>query len=119
MSNQRPAPVTPTVNATPSPEGERPAVPNPAQAQPTAIVTDLAGETTIAREAAAIDAVKGTYTVAPGRTIDGKKPGETVELDETDATRLTKLGFVLDRDGAIVIQTDGPRVVQGEEIVER
>lgn len=119
MTRTTTTPATPTVVATPAPIGDRPAVVDTAQAQTTAVVTDLAGEITLMKEAAAVDAKKGTYTVAPGRTIDGKKPGETVELEATDAERMTKLGFVLDRDGAVIIQTDGPRVVQGEEIVER
>lgn len=58
----------------------------------------------------AVAAAKGTYTVAPGRTVDGKAPGETVDLDEGDATRLLQLGFILDTDGSIVVQADGPAV---------
>lgn len=112
--------VNPNTSTTPATTaGERSAAPDTAAAQPLAARTSLDGDTVATREAEAVAAPKGTYTVAPGRTVDGKKPGETVELDKGDAERMTKLGFVLDRDGSVVIQTDGPRVVQGQEIVER
>lgn len=85
---------------------------NPAPVKPavTKAPTTAAADTVKAKTDDAVDAGKGTYTVAPGRTVDGKAPGETVELDAGDAKRLFKLGFVLDPDGAIVVQADGPAV---------
>lgn len=58
----------------------------------------------------AVTAAKGRYTVASGRTVDGKGPGKTVELDDGDALRLLELGFILDDDGSIVVRADGPAV---------
>ncbi|WP_242183094.1 hypothetical protein [Sphingomonas sp. CARO-RG-8B-R24-01] len=69
------------------------------------------GSTTItAKTDDAVTASKGTYTVAPGRTVDGKAPGKTVELDDGDAKRMLELGFILDTDGSIVVRADGPAV---------
>ncbi len=67
-------------------------------------------ETVTAKTDDAVTATSGTYTVAPGRTVDGKKPGSTVELDEGDAQRMLELGFILDKDGAVVVRADGPAV---------
>lgn len=70
-----------------------------------------AGDATVtAKTDDAVTATNGTYTVAPGRTVDGKKPGSMVELDEGDAQRMLELGFILDRDGAVVVRADGPAV---------
>lgn len=93
----------------------------PAQraAPPLAVRTSTDGDVAVAKPAEDITGAKGTYTVAPGRTVDGKAPGETVELDAADADRLLKLGFILDRDGSIVVQTEGPKVISGGEIQER
>ena len=58
------------------------------------------------------------YTVAPGRTVDGKGPGEKVDLIDTDYDRFLQLGFVLDKDGKQRFITDGPavNVVDGVQI---
>lgn len=58
------------------------------------------------------------YEVAPGRTVGGKGPGEKVELDDTDALRFYKLGFILDEDGNRAGFSDGPKTVAGVEIKE-
>ncbi len=77
--------------------------------------TDKLDTTSTARTAKAktddaVTATKGSYTVAPGRTVDGKGPGKTVDLDDDDALRLLELGFILDDDGSIVVRADGPAV---------
>lgn len=54
--------------------------------------------------------VGGGHVIAPGRTVDGKGPGETVHLDEADAKRFVELGFVLDKDGGQRVPTEGPAV---------
>ena len=64
----------------------------------------------VAKTDDAVTATAGQFTVAPGRTVDGKGPGSTVELDDTDAQRMLELGFILDADGAMVIRADGPAV---------
>lgn len=64
----------------------------------------------VAKTDDAVTATSGEYTVAPGRTVDGKGPGQTVTLDEKDAERMLELGFILDADGSIVIRADGPAV---------
>jgi hypothetical protein len=64
----------------------------------------------VAKTDDAVTATAGEYTVAPGRTVDGKGPGQTVKLDDNDALRMLELGFILDTDGAVVIRADGPAV---------
>lgn len=51
-----------------------------------------------------------SYTVAPGCTVGGKGPGETIDLDSDEAVRLRKLGFLLDEDGKRRFMADGPAV---------
>lgn len=68
--------------------------------------TDLEAAEGAAPETSNLD----TYTVAPGRTVDGKQPGEPVELNEADAERLLGLGFILDVDGKQRFATEGPAV---------
>lgn len=84
----------------------KPVDPNSAPAAP--IVPAVAP--IVAKTDDAVEAKKGSYTVAPGRTIDGKMPGDKVDLDATDAKRLLGLGFILDKDGSVVVRADGPAV---------
>lgn len=68
----------------------------------------------IAKTADTVDAKAGTYTVAPGRTVttgdDSFGAGGRVKLTAEEANRLLKTGFILDKDGAAIIQADGPAV---------
>jgi len=87
----------------------------PATDKPAAPAAAAAAEPVIAKTADTIDAKRGSYVVAPGRTVmdhDGENigPGGKVNLTADEATRLLKHGFILDKDGAIVVQTDGPAV---------
>lgn len=50
------------------------------------------------------------YTVARGRTVDGKEPGEKVKLNADDAERLFGLGFILAPDGSSALLPEGPAV---------
>ncbi len=58
------------------------------------------------------------YIVAKGHTIDGKMPGDTVNLSETDAERLLGLGFLLDEEGNQLIATGAGPAVNVEDGVE-
>lgn len=54
-----------------------------------------------------------TFTVAPGRTIEGADetiymPGDEIALGAADAERFLALGFILDQDGSRVLLTNGP-----------
>lgn len=60
-----------------------------------------------------------SYEVAPGRTVDGRQPGDSVDLDDNDAKRLFDLGFILGEDGSRALLTEGPTVVAGADIKER
>ncbi len=60
-----------------------------------------------------------SYEVAPGRTVDGRQPGDSVDLDDKDAKRLFDLGFILGEDGSRALLTEGPTVVAGADIKER
>lgn len=51
-----------------------------------------------------------SYTVAPGCTVGGKGPGESIDLDANDAKRFRDLGFILDEDGQRRYMSDGPAV---------
>ena len=108
-AHQKPAtPASATPIPVPTPE------PSPS---PEAIV---AGDViATAKQPDEVEATKGEYTVAPGRTVDGRKPGEKVKLDEADAKRMLDLGFILDKDGTAVIRSEGPSVTAGAEITER
>lgn len=64
----------------------------------------------VAKTDDAVAATAGEYTVAPGRTVDGKGPGSKVSLNDADAQRMLELGFILDTDGSMVIRADGPAV---------
>lgn len=107
--------------ATPTPAPAPSAAPIVATAEvsPETIRTSTDGDTAVVKTAADVAATKGSYTVAPGRTVDGKAPGESVDLDKGDAERMLKLGFILDKDGAVVVHSEGPKVVAGAEIQER
>lgn len=74
-------------------------------AKPVANATSI-----VAKTDDVVAATAGEYTVAPGRTVDGKGPGKTVKLDDADAQRMLELGFILDTDGSMVIRADGPAV---------
>ncbi|MFN3675577.1 MAG: hypothetical protein ACK4TC_06320 [Sphingomonas pseudosanguinis] len=65
-----------------------------------------------------VEAGVTAYQVAPGRTVGGKGPGESVDLNDTDALRFFELGFILDEDGNRVGFTGGPKTVAGIEIKE-
>lgn len=58
------------------------------------------------------------YEVAPGRTVNGKGPGQKVALEDDDALRLFKLGFILDEDGNRAGLPEGPKTAAGVEIKE-
>ncbi|WP_047867318.1 hypothetical protein [Sphingomonas paucimobilis] len=58
-----------------------------------------------------------SYTVAPGCTVGGKGPGETIDLDSDEAARLRKLGFLLDEDGQRRYMSDGPAVNKEDGVV--
>ncbi len=58
-----------------------------------------------------------SYTVAPGCTVGGKGPGETIDLDSDEAGRLRKLGFLLDEDGQRRYMSDGPAVNKEDGVV--
>lgn len=64
----------------------------------------------VAKTDDAVTAEAGSYIVAPGRTIDGKAPGAEVLLNDVDAERMLKLGFILGPDGSVVVRADGPAV---------
>lgn len=83
---------------------------NPATGPSTDAGTKAKAKTTNAAEVA-----RGTYVVAPGRTVvsgDGETfgPGDEVELTAAEAKNLVLLGFFRDRDGSVLIQADGPAV---------
>lgn len=111
QKNTKPAAATPAPDAAP--------IVATAQVSPETVRTSTDGDTAVVKTATDVDAAKGSYTVAPGRTVDGKKPGEKVDLDEGDAERMLKLGFILDKDGAVIVHSEGPKVVAGGEIKER
>lgn len=83
--------------------GSKPAANKPETKQPDAV--DQAPKT-------------AAYEVAPGRTVAGKGPGESVDLDDNDALRFFELGFILDEDGNRAGFTDGPKTAAGIEIKE-
>lgn len=88
---------------------------SPATNTPAAPAAASPEESVVAKTADTIDAKKGSYLVAPGRTVmgdDGESfgPGGKVSLTAAEATSLLKHGFIVDKDGAVVIQTDGPAV---------
>lgn len=63
------------------------------------------------------------FTVARGRTVitdDGScGPGEQVLLSPAEGARLRSMGFLLLENGNIHVNVDGPKVINGDEIVEK
>lgn len=78
---------------------------------PASTPADAAKSNDVATATATVDTSTGsTYIVAPGRTIDGKLPGDEVTLSDADAVRLRDFGFILADDGSRVVPTGGPAV---------
>ena len=63
-----------------------------------------------------------TYTVAPRRSVvhDGKpyEAGAELVLAVDEGERLRGLGFFVDEDGGVTVNTSGPATVAGASITE-
>ena len=73
-------------------------------------------------DAAATEDDIAEFTVAPGRTVCGDDgdvgPGGTIILPVKEGEKLQKRGFLLDDDGSVAVNADGPATVAGIEITE-
>lgn len=91
-------------------------MPSPPPAATDADTTNKPAASTAAPAPGAAPAATGvgskgsTYIIAPGRTIDGKLPGDEVTLSDADAERFRDFGFILADDGSRVVPTGGPAV---------